>query len=110
MSVTNTWVIEQMNCYPTYESQTDVVFNVHWRVSATDGTYNATSYGTQGVTYAAGSPYTPFADLTQAQVIGWVQDAMGPEQVATIEAGLAANIANQVNPPVVNPPLPWASA
>lgn len=109
MSITNTWVIEQMNCYPTYESETDVVFNVHWRVNATDGTYNATSYGTVGVTYVAGSPYTPYADLTQAQVIGWVQAALGAEQVATIEAGLATNIANQVNPPVVSPALPWAS-
>jgi len=110
MSVTNTWVIEQMNCYPQAEGQTDVVFTVHWRVNATDGTYNATSYGTVGITYVAGSPYTPYADLTQPQVIGWVQDAMGPEQVASIEAGLATNIANQVNPPVVTPPLPWASA
>ena len=32
MSVTNTWVIEQMSCYPQAEGQTDVVFNVAWRV------------------------------------------------------------------------------
>ena len=109
MSITTTWIVEQMNCYPTYESQTDVVFNVHWRANATDGTYNATSYGTVGVTYEAGSPYTPYADLTQAQVIGWVQDAMGPEQVASIEAGLAKQIDNLINPPAVTPPLPWRS-
>ena len=107
MSITNTWIIEQMNCYPTYESQINVVFNVAWRVNATDGTYNATSYSTQGVTYEAGSPYTPFADLTQDQVVGWVQSSMGAERVASIEAGLATNIANQVNPPVVIPALPW---
>jgi len=109
MSITTTWVIEQMSCYPTAEGQTDVVFNVAWRVNATDGTYSATAYGTVGVTYEAGSPYTPFADLTQAQVVGWVQGSMGPEEVASIEAGLATNIANQVNPPVVTPPLPWSA-
>ena len=109
MSVTNTWIIEQMNCYPQSEGQTDVVFTVHWRVNATNGTYNATSYGTVGVTYMAGSPYTPFADLTQDQVVGWVQGSMGAEQVAGIEAGLATNIANQVNPPVVTPKLPWSA-
>jgi hypothetical protein len=107
MSITTTWIVEQMNCYPTAEGQTDVVFNIHWRANATDGTYNATSYGTVGVTYKAGSPYTPYADLTQAQVVGWVQAALGAEQVATIEAGLATNIANQANPPVVTPLLPW---
>jgi hypothetical protein len=109
MSITNTWVIEQMTCYPTYESQTDVVFSVAWRVNATDGTFYATAYGTQGVTYVAGSAYTPYADLTQAQVIGWVQTAMGPEQVANIEANVATQIDNLINPPAVNPPLPWKS-
>lgn len=107
MSIINNWVVEQMNCYPSAEGQTDVVFTVHWRVNATDGTFYATAYGTVGITYVAGSPYTPYADLTQDQVIGWVQNAMGPEQVASIEAGLATSIANQVNPPVVTPLLPW---
>jgi len=109
MSVTNTWVIEQMDCYPQAEGQTDVVFTVHWRVNATNGTYSATSYGTVGVTYVAGTPYTPYSQLTQSQVVGWVQMALGPEQVASIEANLATNIANQANPPVVTPPLPWSA-
>ena len=69
----------------------------------------APSYGTVGVAYEAGSPYTPYADLTQDQVIGWVQAAMGAEQVASIEAGLATNIADQINPPVVTPKLPWSA-
>jgi hypothetical protein len=107
MSVTNTWVIEQMSCYPQHEGETNVVFTVHWRVNATDGTYNATSYGSVGVPYAAGSPLTPYTDLTHEQVIQWVQDIMGQEQIGNIYASLALNIANQVNPPVVNPPLPW---
>jgi hypothetical protein len=109
MSITNTWVIEQMSCYPTSEGQTDVVFNVAWRVNATDDIYSATVYGTVGVTYVAGSPYTPYADLTQDQVVGWVQTVMGAEQVASIEAGLATQIDNQINPPIVTPALPWAT-
>jgi len=96
-----------MDCYPRADGQTDVVFVVHWRVNASDGSYTATSYGTVGVTYVAGAPYTPYVDLTQDQVVGWVQTAMGPEQIASIEIGLANNIKNQVNPPVVSPELPW---
>jgi hypothetical protein len=109
MSITSTWVIQQMDCYPQAEGQTDVVFNVHWRVNATDGTYNATSYGSVGVTYAAGSPYTPYDQLTQAQVVGWVQGSMGPEQVASIEASLVKDIEDQINPPIVTPSLPWGA-
>jgi len=107
--MTTTWIVEQMSCYPTAEGQTDVVFNVAWRANATDGTYNATSYGTVGITYVAGSPYTPYDQLTQAQVVGWVQAALGQEQVDAIDAGLATNIDNQVNPPIVTPALPWSA-
>ena len=107
MANTYTWLVEYMSCYPEAEGETDVVFVVGWRCNATDGTYNATQYGTVSVTYVAGDPYTPYADLTEVQVQGWVW-ANGVDQAAT-EASLATNIANQVNPPVVNPPLPWSA-
>ena len=103
------WVIEAMNCKPQEDGQTDVVITVHWRQNATDGTYNATVYGTVGLTYTPGSPFTPYADLTQDQVIGWVQDALGQDQVISLEANVAAQIEAQINPPVVTPPLPWAA-
>lgn len=104
---TYTWVIEKMDCYPDRDGHTDVVFTVYWRLNAQDGEYSASGYGTVGLTYNPSSPFTPYADLTQAQVVGWVQAALGPDQVAQMEAALAANIAAQINPPVVSPPLPW---
>ena len=110
MSNSFNWVIEQLDCYPEQDGETDVVFTVHWRLNAQDGEYGATAYGTVGVSYAPGQPFTPYADLTEAQVVGWVQAALGAEQVAQMEAALAANIAAQINPPVVSPPLPWAPA
>ena len=107
MANTYTWLVEYMSCYPQAEGETDVVFVVGWRCNATDGTYNATQYGTVSVTYVAGEPYTPYADLTETQVQGWVW-ANGVDQAA-VEAALDTNIANQVNPPVVTPPLPWSA-
>lgn len=104
-----TWIIEVMDCVPQEDGQTDVVMTVHWRQNATNGTYSATVYGSVGVTYTPGSPFTPYADLTQQQVIGWVEAALGPEQCAQITANLDAQIANQINPPVVTPPLPWVA-
>lgn len=110
MLITNTWAINQMDCYPEYEGEADVVFAVHWTLNATDGIYAAGAYGSIGVSLDEGSNFTPFADLTEEQVIGWVQDAMGEEQVDALEANLAKQIADQANPPVVAPPLPWAAA
>lgn len=108
--ITTTWQIEQLSCYPEREGQTDVVFAASWRVNGTDGTHTATAYGQYSIgPYDGKEPFTPFADLTHEQVIKWVQDLMGSEQVATIEASVKKQIDEQVNPPVVTPQLPWVA-
>ena len=109
MAITNTWSVVQMDAYPEYEGSTDVVFTVHWTLTGADGTYTSGVYGSVGVTVDPDAPFTPYADLTQAQVIGWVQSAMGAEQVASYEANVAKQIADQIDPPVVTPPLPWGA-
>ena len=109
MAITYTWLVEQMQAYPEKDGYQDVVFTVCWRVNANDGNYSATIYGSIGVALDPSAPFTPYADLTQDQVVGWVKDAMGPEQVAANEANLANQIENLINPPVVTPPLPWAA-
>jgi len=108
MPNTYIWIAEQLDCYPEKDGKTDVVFTVHWRLNGTDGTNTATVYGSVGLTYEPGQPYTPYEDLTQAQVIGWVQDALGSEQVQALTDNVAAQLAAIANPPVVAPPLPWA--
>lgn len=109
MTITNTWTVVQMDAYPELDGETDVVFTVHWTLTGTDGTYTGSVYGATGVTVDPDAPFTPYADLTQAQVIGWVQSALGAEQVAAYEANVATQIADQINPPVVAPPLPWGA-
>lgn len=108
MPNTYTWIISQLDAYPQQDGHTDVVMTIHWRRQATDGTYSADIYGAQSVTLDAEAPFTPFADLTEAQVIGWLEDAFGAELLAAQVAALDQQIANQINPPVVSPPLPWA--
>lgn len=109
MPITNTWAVVQMDAYPEYDGETDVVFTVHWTLTGTDGTYVGSVYGSVGVTVDEGSTFTPYEDLTEAQVVGWVQDALGEEQVASYEANVAQQIADQIDPPVVTPPLPWSA-
>lgn len=110
MAIIYTWNIVQMDAYPEYEGQTDVVFTVHWRMDGVDGEYTAGVYGSVGLTLSPEAAFTPYADLTEAQVIGWVKDALGEEQVAAYEANVATQIDNEINPPVVTPPLPWSAA
>jgi hypothetical protein len=107
MMTTFTWTVSRLNCYPQAEGQTDVVFTVHWQLTGTDGTYNGSVYSTCSVTYVAGTPFTPFADLTKDMVLGWIWSSGVDKDSA--EAAVQAQIDNQANPPVVSPKLPWAN-
>jgi len=103
---TITWTVTAMDCYPQEAGNTDVVFTVHWTCVGTDGTNNASIYSTCSVPTPSGS-FTPYADLTQEQVLGWCW-ANGVDQAIT-EAAVDAQIQAQINPPVVTPKLPWVA-
>jgi hypothetical protein len=51
------------------------------------------------------SDFTSFADLTSSDVQGWVESAMGEEQVQTYKDNLDANIAGQITPTSVTKTL-----
>ena len=78
------------------------VTTVHYNVSAVDGEFTASTYGTVGFTQEE-MDYVPFEQLTPEQVIGWVQDSLGKD---TVEEALAAQIEAQKNP-VSESGLPW---
>ena len=81
------------------------VIVAHWRATDVDGDYSASSYGTCGFTYdASASDFTPYDDLTEAQVLGWCWEN-GVDQDA-IEASLAAKIETDKNPTQANG-VPW---
>ena len=103
---TFTWSIVSMPAYSQIDGQSDVVFEVNWQCQAQDGAYSALSAGSVPVTYTAGSPFTPYADLTETQVWGWVNPQIDRP---AIEANLQVMIDAQKTPTVVTPPLPWSN-
>ena len=84
------------------------VIVAHWRVTEEDtvgeNTYSASSYGTCGFTPdPSASDYIAYADLTEADVLGWVWAEVDQD---AIEAGLTANIDEQKNPTTADG-VPW---
>jgi len=102
--MTINWIIERLLVKPTEGTLTDVVITADWRCNGTDGTYSGTCYGSASFAPPT-EAFTPYPDLTEAQVLGWCF-ANGVDQAA-IEANVTAQIENQINPPVIAPPLPW---
>ena len=106
MAISYTWDVSTVDTYPTKDSKSDVVHNVHWRLTATDDTnkdsegnnWTADVYGSQAVDTSDLSSFTAFADLTASDVQGWVEAALGADEVTAMKAGLDANIAKKVTP------------
>jgi hypothetical protein len=107
MEVTYNWNFNPLESYPTASGQTDVVFLVHWQVSATTESYNARQIGTQHVEYTSESVFIPFNELTFDTVYGWVTSSMGEEQYNIITSSLIQQIENQINPPILTQQAPW---
>jgi hypothetical protein len=101
---TLSWIIERLLVKPTEGSLTDVVITADWRCNGSQDQYSGTCYGSTSFAPPSGS-FTPYEDLTEAQVLGWCF-ANGVDKTA-IEAIVSLQIENQINPPIIAPPLPW---
>jgi len=94
-----TWTIS------TLERNTDDgVVVAHWRASDADGEHVGSSYGTCGFTPdSTADGYTPYADVTEAQAIGWVKADVDAD---AIEASIASQIADS-KAPAITVGVPW---
>ena len=105
MAISYNWDVNTVDVYPTDGDYTDVIYNVHWRLNAVDtqvdaegNPYTASVYGTQVLDTSDLSGFIDFDSVTSAEVQGWVESAMGAEDVQSLKDSLDANIAGQINP------------
>ena len=103
-----TWSIGTLERQLVDGEHTDVVTVIHWNVTDSevdgDNTYSGRCYGTVGLA-APGDSFTPYADITEADAIGWCKAALG-DQVAAYEDSVASQIALEKNP-VNGTGVPW---
>lgn len=97
---TYTWKIANLERHTTG----DIVYSVHWILSATDEVNTVGSYGSvDKAAPAEGDPVIPFEDLTPEVVIGWVKDELDE---AAKEAALQAQL-DKLTAPTSFFGLPW---
>lgn len=108
------WSIDWMNTSTqTINGFSEVVVTAGWRCNGTDNStgrlFSTTNYGSASfMEPPQGDPsFVPYANLTQDVVLGWCWSS-GVNK-AQIEEAVAQNLANLVNPPIVQPPLPWVA-
>ena len=84
-------------------TQDGKVVTIHYTVAATDDTYAASAYGSLGLD---GDVTTPYSELTEDQIIGWVKESFGAEKVAEVEEALQSQLDEQ-RAPTKAAGVPW---
>mgnify|MGYP003111024283 CR=1 FL=1 len=107
MAINYTWNVSTVDVKEV-DGNADTVFNVHWRLTGTDDANNdadgnpqaATVYGSQSLDTSDLSDFIAFTDLTVSDVQGWVEAAIGAEDITEMKASLDVSIAELVTPTV----------
>lgn len=109
MSNTYIWSIENLDAIPNLNTLVDYVVVAYWRVVGTNNQGNfGQQYSSVKFSIDPSKPdYVPYDQLTEEQVIQWVQGALGAEKIAEIYAIIDAIIQEQITPAVISPTLPW---
>ena len=113
MAIGYTWDVSTCDTYPSKSGKSNVVHNVHWRLTGTDDTNNdsdgnpqtATVYGSQSVSTDDLSSFINWSDLKASDVQGWVEAGLGSDDVTAMKASLDAQIAEKVTPTSVTKTL-----
>jgi len=108
MAITYTWSITSLETQTVGEN-VDTVIGVCWEKRGEDeegriGMYASKSGLPTGT--ATDSTFIAFADLTEADVINWVQTNMTESYSAKVNSGIQEQIDMQTNP-INMPTLPW---
>ena len=93
--------------YTLQQPDPNYVVNALWEVTGVDGTNTAFIGGnTQFNSADQTGPVTPYADLTESIVIGWIPESA----IASAQACVQGQIDSMITPPVspANTALPWA--
>ena len=95
--------ITAMYTLPQVEGETDVVVTAMWQETGVDGDYTANIGGSSQFTLSPN--FTPYADLTEAQVIGWIPES----QITSAQQCVQGQLDSMANPPVspTSQALPW---
>ena len=96
------WDCRTVDTYPTHSELSDVVYNVHWRLTGTDESseVSATIIGTQNISLETldSSSFVTFEDLTHEDIIGWIALEMGEERIEELKVSVDSQIADKLAP------------
>lgn len=106
--ITFTWEFPRFSAHPTLNGMTNVIYNVEYILSATDGEGHGSQYfSSVGLGEPDPEVFKRFNLITQDAVQEWVESALGEEQLTDLKQNLVNQIEQQKAPEVVQLNKPW---
>lgn len=101
MAITYSWNCRTVDTYPLHtdgqdpaNTQSDVIYNVHWSLSgqlvANEATHSTNIIGTQTLTTDNLSSFTSFDSLTHDQIVAWTTGSMESASTGSVDAKYTA--------------------
>jgi hypothetical protein len=107
MAASYEWDVSNVDYYPQYDGHNKVIFKVHWRLKGIDSEvdaqgnpYSAEVYGSENLNVSDLSNFVDYDSVTISDVQGWVESALGAEQVQKYKDDIEAQISELKNPSV----------
>ena len=113
MAISYTWDVNTVDTYPSHtdeqspsNTESDVIYNVHWRLIGEDDANNdaegnpqkGSVYGVVSLDVSDLSSFTAFDSVTASTVQVWVESALGSDGVTSLKANIDAQISEAVTP------------
>lgn len=99
------WKITKLYVWPWAFNIANCVNAADWECYASSDGFSSKQVGTCNMQGFA-NQLVPYETLTENQVLNWIWEC-GVDKDA-VEQQVLTDLNNQINPPVISPPLPWA--
>jgi len=105
-----TWSVSSCHFLNEFEGHEQVVDEVYYVVTSANAPPQPSVVGRHAASVSLRpldlDPFTEWNNLTEEQVLGWIQSTLGPERVTAIEAQVAQSVSEDANP-TQGEGLPW---
>ena len=93
--MTYSWIISDLVAKIQDGELSNVIETVHYRYQATDGEHTADVYGSVGLEAPDAESFKPFEEVTEADVIAWLESKL---DVEAMQEGLSKQLDAIANP------------
>lgn len=90
------WNVKSVNVLDKGDN-TNVITSINWVLTGTEGDHQVVRSGVQALDTSNISSFTSFSDLTEEQVISWLETAMGSEKINKIKLDINNEIDSKVS-------------